>query len=373
MKVLLVHSFEINDDKPKFNAISYHRMNQPHRVLNRLYPEIEVIHTPRAVELSDEFLQNFELVLFLRYIDLLENIDPIVEQLKRLGIKFGVDTDDYWVLSKNHLAAKAYEENKLSEAIVKSLKVCDFVICTTPILQDKIKELNKNVYIIENGIDTEDYSWQIRKTESNRIRFGFLQGSTHIHDLYLISHDVVKSLKSNLFKEKGQIALAFYYKNGEPSITVGYERILTDNLNVLDLNYRRNLILGNDDTSSQPYKRLPFREVHEFGEMYNEIDISVSPLEDNEFNACKSELKMIEAGFMGCAAMVSNVNPYSLICNKDNSFMLSERNFFYWQRYILNNPSALEDKKAALKETVRKYDLSLLALKRKQLYEMIIK
>jgi glycosyltransferase involved in cell wall biosynthesis len=370
-KILLVHSFEVEDDKPKFNAISYHRMNKPHQVLSRLFPEFEVVHTPRAVELSDEFLLNFELVLFLRYIDLLNNIDPIVSQLKRLGIKFGVDTDDYWVLSKNHLAAKAYEENKLTEAIIKSLKVCDFVICTTPILQDKIKELNKNVYIIENGIDTEDSSWQIRKNPNDRIRFGFLQGSTHIHDLYLISHDVVKSLKSPLFKEKGQIALAFYYKHGEPSITVGYERILTDSLSVLDARYRNNLILGNTDNSSQPYKRLPFRPVHEFGEMYNDIDISVSPLEDNEFNACKSELKMIEAGFMGCAAMVSNVNPYSLICNKDNSFMFSERDFFYWSRYILNNPNCVEDKKAALKETVAKYDLRLLAVKRKELYNLI--
>lgn len=373
-KILCVHSFEPNgDERPKFNAISYHRILKPHQVLCRLYPEFEVVHTPRAVELSDEFLEQFSLVLFLRYIDLAENIDPIVAQLKRLGIKFGVDTDDYWYLSKNHLAAKAYEENKLTESIIKSLKVCDFVICTTTILQDKIKELNKNVYIIENGIDTEDYSWQIRKNQSDRVRFGFLQGSTHIHDLYLISHDVVKSLESKQFKEKGQIALAFYYKNNEPSITVGYERILTNHLQALDANYRKNLILGIEDNSSQPYKRLPFREVHEFGEMYNDIDVSVSPLEDNEFNACKSELKMIEAGFMGCAAMVSNVNPYSLICNSENSFMLSERNFFYWQRYILNNPSALEDKKAALKETVRKYDLSLLALKRKQLYELIIK
>lgn len=373
MKILLVHSFEVNDEVPKFNAISYWRMNKPHQVLSRLYTEFECVHTPRAVELSDEFLEQFQVVLFLRYIDLEENIDTIVNQLKRLNIPFGVDTDDYWHLPDNHLAIKGYKEHGLTEAIIKSLKLATFVICTTPILRDKIKEINKNVYIIENGIDTEDTVWQVNKTPSDRIRFGFLQGSTHIHDLYLISHDVVKSLESKQFKEKGQIALAFYYKNGEPSITVGYERILTNHLKALDPTYKKNLVLGIEDNSSQPYKRLPFKLVHEFGEMYNDIDISVSPLERNEFNACKSELKMIEAGFMDCAAMVSNVNPYSLICNKDNSFMLSERDFFYWQRYILNNPQCLVDKKAALKETVSKYNLSLLAVKRKELYESLIK
>lgn len=372
MKVLLVHSFDIEDDgQPKFNAISYHRMNKPHQVLSRLYPDCEVIHTPTPRDLSDEFLSNFDLVLFLRFIDLEDNIDNVINQLKRLGIPFGVDTDDYWYLPENHIAQKSYIDNKLTEVIIKSLKSADFVICTTPILQDKIKELNKNVYIIENGIDPEDISWQPNKKESDRIRFGFLQGSTHINDLYLINHDVVKSLESNQFKDKGQIALAFYYKNGEPSIYVGYEKILTNHLQVLDFDYRRELILNNKDGVNHPYRRLPFKPVHEFGELYNEFDISVCPLENNLFNSCKSELKMIEAGFMGCAAMVSNVNPYSLIATKDNSFMFSERNFFYWSRYILNNPIAVKEKTEALKETVKKYDLRTLAKKRYELYNLI--
>lgn len=90
MKILLVHSFEVEDEVPKFNAISYHRMNKPHQVLSRLFPEFKCVHTPRAVELSDEFLEQFQVVLFLRYIDLEENIDTIVNQLKRLNIPFRV-------------------------------------------------------------------------------------------------------------------------------------------------------------------------------------------------------------------------------------------------------------------------------------------
>jgi hypothetical protein len=374
MKILLIHSFEIEEnEQPKFNAISYHRMNKPHQVLTRLYPECEVVHTPTAQGLSDEFLSNFDIILFLRFIELEEHIDTIIEQLNRLGIPFGVDTDDYWHLPKNHLASTSYIENKLTDVIIKSLKSATFVICTTPILQDKIKELNPNVHIIENGIDTEDTSWQINKTESDRVRFGFLQGSTHIHDLYLINHDVVKALENKQFQEKGQIALAFYYKKGEPSIFVGYEKILTDHLKVLSLDYRKKLLLDNFDGINEPYRRLAFRQVHEFGEMYNEFDISVCPLEKNMFNSCKSELKMIEAGFMDCAVMVSNVNPYSLIATKENSFMLDDKDFFYWSRYILNNPNCIADKKAALKETVQRYNLSTLAHKRYELYKSIVK
>jgi processive 1,2-diacylglycerol beta-glucosyltransferase len=373
MKILCCHSFEINDEVPKFNAISYHRVTKPHQVLSRLYPECEVIHTPHAQGLNDEFVGQFDLVLFLRFIELEEHIDTIIEQLNKLGVPFGIDTDDYWHLPANHIAYKSYVDNKLTEAIIKSLKAATFVICTTPILQDKIREYNKNVHIIENGIDTQDDSWQVNKTQSDRIRFGFLQGSTHIHDLYLISHDVVKSLETTNFYDKAQIALAFHYKKGEPSIYVGYEKLLTNHLKVLSPLYRATLQIGTAEGLNEPYRRLPHMPVHEFGQMYNQFDISVCPLEDNEFNACKSELKMLEAGFMDCAVMVSNVNPYSLIANKDNSFLLSERNFFYWQRYILNNPNCIADKKAALKETVAKYELSKLAVKRKQLYDSICK
>lgn len=372
MKILLIHSFEIKDGEPEFNAISYHRINKCHQVLSRVYPDVECTHTPSALNLTDEFLSNFDIVLFLRFIELEENIDKVIDQLKRLEIPFGVDTDDYWYLPNNHIAKQSYTDNKLTEVIIKSIKAATFVICTTPILQDKIKELNPNVHIIENGIDPEDTSWTPNKSKSDRVRFGFLQGSTHIHDLYMISHDVVKSLESKQFKDKGQIALAFYYKNGEPSIFVGYEKILTNHLNTLRPSYKLQLQLGTEDGTNEPYRRLPFKPVHEFGTMYNEFDISVCPLERNEFNGCKSELKMIEAGFMDCAVMVSNVNPYSLIANKDNSFLLSDKDFFYWQRYIINNPNCIADKKAALKETVAKYDLRTLAHKRYELYKSLI-
>lgn len=371
MKILLCHSFEVKDGQPEFNAISYHRINKPHQVLTRLYPEFEILHTPRIGDLDVNFLKNFEIVIFLRFIDLYENLDSTVKKIREAGCKIGLDIDDYWYLYKGHLAEKAYIENKLTEAIIESIKESDFVITTTPILQDEIKKLNKNVVIIENGIDPEDSSWQPNKQESERIRFGFLQGSTHVQDLYLINHDVVKALETKDFQNKGQVCLAFYYKNNEPSVYVGYEKLLTNYLNVLSPKYKMELLLNQSDGLKEPYRRLPFKPVHEFGTMYNEFDVSVCPLVDNHFNNCKSELKMIEAGFMDCAVMVSDVNPYSLIATKDNSFLFSERDFFYHQKFILKNPSCLLDKKAALKETVKKYDLRLLSEKRKELYETI--
>lgn len=369
-KVLLIHSFTVNEEKPVWNAISYHRILQPHRVLSREFPEYECHHVPSASGLTEEFLENFKLVIFLRAIDDME----IVPKLRKLGIKFGIDEDDYWILPTTNPAYEAYKANNYTNKIIESIKVSDFVICTTPILQDKIKELNPNVYIIENGIDSMDSAWIPKRTESERIRFGFLGGSTHIYDIYKISYSVVEAMKNNTFKKKCQIALAFQYKEGEPSNYVGYEKLLTDHFKTLEFDYRKKLLQGlNPDGTKQNYRRLQFKPVEEFATLYNDIDVSLCPLDNTEFNNCKSELKMIEAGFMGVSVMVSNVNPYSLICTPENSFMFDRGDFFYHAKKIMKEPNLIQDKSLALRETVVKYDLRLLSKKRNELYKEYIR
>jgi hypothetical protein len=52
--------------------------------------------------------------------------------------------------------------------------------------------------------------------------------------------------------------------------------------------------------------------------------------------------------------------------------LLSEKNFFEWQRYILNNPSIVTDKAQQLKEDVKKYSLDLLSEKRYEIYKNFV-
>lgn len=365
--LLLIQNFTITEKAVNFSAICYHRINKPHEALLNRYGDLfdyTIVHSGDSGVADKDFLIKYDLVLFLRQI---ENF-KIVDILKKEGIPFGIDIDDYWILNKEHTLFNAYNEG-ITNSIIKSIKASDFVITTTKILRDKILELNKNVYIIENGIDTLDPIWQPNKVKSNRIRFGFLQGGQHKDDIYMINLEVQKALKDKLFKEKGQVLLPF--KFGEDSIYVVYEKMLTDYLSVFEFEHRKELY-RNVVNNNRPYKRLEYKTTEEFGQLYNDLDISVCPLVKNEFNSCKSELKMLEAGFMDCAVMVSDVSPYKEIATSENSFLFSERDFYYWSRYILNNPNCVADKKAALKETVKRYDLNLLAEKRKQIYEEVL-
>jgi len=370
MRILLIHSFQIQNVNPVFNAVSYYRMNKPNEVLQRLYPEFEFTHAHTEEILPDEYLKEFNLVIFCRQI---HNDKEIIDQLNKLDIPFGLDLDDYWYLCEDHILQEHYDLNDITNKIIESIKVAHFVTCTTEILANKIKEHNKNVYVIENGIDTDDQVWQNNHIESKRIRYGFTQGSTHIPDVYSIHQDIQQSLYNQDFYNNCQITLTGWSGvKKEQSIYVAYERMLTDNLNTLSV--ERDYVNKLKDYRtpngiSKPYRRIESLPVYEFAKVYDEIDISVSPLLHNEFNNCKSELKMIEAGFKGCAIICHNVNPYSNLMTKDNSFDLTEKSFYEWSKYILNNPSIVKDKANQLTLDVQRFSLDLLTDKRKELYE----
>lgn len=344
-------------------------MQKPMEVLSRNFQDFKYA-TVDSLNVPDEFLTGFDLVVFSRVI---QRTKETTDRLNKFGIPFCLDLDDYWFLPDDHILKPTYDKFKTPELIIESIKAACFVTCTTEILAGKISEHNDQVYVIENGIDSCDPIWNPKKFFSDRLRFGFTQGTTHIPDVAIVSKDVSRALYDNKFYHHAQIVLCGFYAEPQvESIYIGYERMLTDDLKPLKFHkdYIHELkILHTPDGSDKPYRRVWNKDIDEFGTVYNEFDIAVAPLKDNLFNNCKSNIKMLEAGFMDCGVMVSGVSPYVPLATKENSFLLSERNFFEWQRYILNNPNVLADRKAKLKEDVQKYDLKTLSEKRRQIYE----
>jgi processive 1,2-diacylglycerol beta-glucosyltransferase len=408
MKVLLVNYERIS-------GVEYYRSIKPSMVLTRLYPEyefttVQYIHPtedlkPVSIEetqkkilehsqsnlvkpndketelIDDNFLKSFDLIIFTRELGFHEHIQGIADRLRRLGIPFGVDTDDYWILPDNHLIAEEYKRMNRSWAIAESMRLADFVITTTPILAKEIQEINKNVYVIENGLDLEDSTWQIEYTKSDLIRFGLMLGSTHYHDLAKAAPSINNMLRSN--NDGYQICLGGFNvekieKKGVNvfrSVHVAFEKLITDNYNAIPksyFNYLRTFTKeSNELYASHKYFRLWSSPVEEWGHQYKNIDISIVPLVDNKFNNCKSELKMIEAGFKGKAVIVSNVAPYNLLATDKNAYLVnSSREFYDCMKRALNNPNEVGDKIFQLREDVlKKYSLQDLSLKRNELYK----
>ena len=78
--------------------------------------------------------------------------------------------------------------------IIQNLKSCDYVITTTEIFADEIRKYNKNVIVLPNAIDPKEPQFNQPTLPSDKVRVGWLGGSSHLHDLKLLD-GVVNKLK----------------------------------------------------------------------------------------------------------------------------------------------------------------------------------
>ena len=96
---------------------------------------------------------------------------------------------------------------------------------------------------------------------------------------------------------------------------VAYEKILTDDYSIIsNKKYVKFLKKYNlksfDSNNDSEYIRLNALEVNRYLDMFNKVDVIITPLVDDEFNSFKSELKMIEAGMFKKVFIASNTGVY---------------------------------------------------------------
>ncbi len=89
------------------------------------------------------------------------------------------------------------------------------------------------------------------------------------------------SLKNKSEDKDYKLMLAGFYEHD--SIWEKYEKIFTSNYIIDDNNYGR----------------INSADVNSYAQAYNLMDIGLIPLSNNEFNRCKSDLKLVEMGAFG--------------------------------------------------------------------------
>jgi hypothetical protein len=244
--------------------------------------------------------------------------------------------------------------------------------------------------VLENAVNPKVLNFSPNKIKAERIRFGWIGGICHFADLLLLSDCITKFYSDLPLYNKAQLVLGGFNLNQQTLNDKGesvplllpyqewyrFERIFTSDYRFLSNDYIESLHEFKDKEISkdEPYRRIWAKDVFTYGTMYNELDISLVPLEANKFNSCKSELKIIESGFMKTPVIVSAVQPYTSICNLKNSHLVQRnRNHKDWIRamkYFVNNPSAITDMGEAIYETVKdKYHIETVNKKRVQVWE----
>lgn len=384
IKILLV----IRNQK---TALQYHRQYVPHERLIRINPEfkIEVTHGEGEESLLDNMadvdLLNYSIVIFLRQISFFKDkMFSTCERLKRLGIKIILDIDDYWELPKEHKWHEMYVKKNIADVTIETIKKMDWITTTTGYFADKIKKYNSNVTVLPNCISPDEKQFEIRKIESQRLQFGWVGGVFHQPDIESIKYcfkkiNAVYSQKE--IKDKYQLLVGGFSCNKE---YLEIENIFTSNYSFRNYdttyyNYLKQCTPSMEHISfDKEYRRLWGKDIEHYGDLYNQIDVALVPLKDNVFNNCKSELKIVEAGWMKKAVICSNVTPYKeFIKHGVNGLLVSpSRNDIDWMvniRKLTLNPSMVEDMAEALHETIKeKFDIDVHNKTRAELYKSLI-
>lgn len=396
---------------PDTHGVGKYRILDPYKHIGDNY--LDDVHVDIALDIENDnsAFQSYDAVIFHSFIHQLSHEDNInrINWLKNNGIKVIMDIDDLWLVDQRHPMYYQIKENKIPEKKVEMLKLVDYVTTTTPIFAKTIKERIgvKNIEIFPNAVNEDETQFKPNPIKSDKIRFGWLGGSSHLHDIELLKNGI--STIHNSYKDKAQFVLCGFDIRGsvteiiketgetrkrpiQPTETVWYvyESIFTDNYSDLDDEYRRFLhtfIESNYDDMNKPYVRRWTKDINTYAMNYNYIDVSLAPLVPSFFNENKSQLKIIEAGFHKKAIISSEVKPYNLdlisavdngnFNNKGNSLLVSEnKNHKDWAKHmkrLLDNPNMIEDLGNRLYETVKdKYSLKNVNKNRVQFFKTII-
>jgi glycosyltransferase involved in cell wall biosynthesis len=390
------------------SGVGKFRSVDPHIFLQNLYGDdfhIDIIYDPSYDDMN--FWKQYQIVSFHRSIGPdFEKAHELIQKLNTMGIITVCDIDDYWMPGKEHPIHDIIMFNKINEKITANLKVAKYVTTTTTLFADEISKYNKNVFVLPNAINPNEPQFKEPTLESDRLRFGWLGGSSHLHDIQILNEGFNKLTR---YQDKVQYVLCGFDTRGtvteinsqtgehvkrnikpEETVWAQYEKIFTQDYKIVSDEYKKHLLLYNQDIfpneMAESYLRVWTKPVTSYAKNYSKFDVSLAPIKNHMFNRMKSQLKVIEAGFYKKALIASNVGPYSLDlkhCLKNgelvdgNALLVDEvRNHSDWAKYmekLIKNPNMAKDMGERLYETVKdKYDLNIVTKDRAEFYKSIL-
>jgi len=384
------------------------RSVDPHIFLQNMYGDdfhVDIIYDVPYDDLN--FWTQYQIVSFHRSLGPdFEKANALIQTLNSLGIATVCDIDDYWMPGKEHPIHDIIRFNKINEKITANLKVAKYVTTTTTIFADEIMKLNKNVIVFPNAINPEESQFKQPTPESDKLRIGWLGGSSHLHDIQLLDQSFSKLSQ---YKDKLQFVLCGFDTRGtiteinqetgehkkrnilpHETVWAQYEKIFTQNFAYLSDEYKNYLLKYNQEVypneNQESYIRIWTKPVTSYAKNYSKFDVSLAPIKNTMFNRMKSQLKVIEAGFYKKAIIASDLGPYTIDlkhCLKNgefvdgNALLVDEnRNHSDWAKFIeklVKNPNMAKDMGERLYETVKDtYDLKVVTKTRAEFYKSII-
>ena len=384
------------------------RSVDPHIFLQNQYPDefhVDIDYEPQINDIN--YWKQYNIVAFHRNITSDFEVGfQLIQNLNSLGIVTICDIDDYWMPGKEHPIHDIIRFNKINEKIVNNIRVSKYVTTTTTLFAEEISKTNKNVFIFPNGVNPKEPQFMEPTPPSDKIRVGWLGGSSHLHDLMMLEQSLSKLLP---YKNKSQYVLCGFDTRGtvteinketgehqkrnikpEETVWAQYEKIFTQNFEIVSEDYKKYLLNYSQEPFegeiNESYRRVWTLPVTTYAKNYSKFDISLAPIKNHMFNRMKSQLKVIEAGFYKKAIIASNIGAYTIDlkhCLKNGNFVEGNallvdenRNHSDWAKYIeklIKNPNMIKDMGEKLYETVKDtYSLETISKNRAEFYRSIL-
>ncbi|MDD2707182.1 MAG: glycosyltransferase [Verrucomicrobiae bacterium] len=230
------------------------------------------------------------------------------------------------------------------------MRVCDFHVFSTEPLRDYYGKLlglrAENSFVIPNAVALKAYQNAAAGKVDGKVRIGFVGSSTHMEDVGAFFQPVRKAIQ-----ESGD-RVTF--------VLMGWTR---------------------EDVKSCPQFEGMDVEAHEevpimkFADNLVSLglDIAIAPLLNNEFNRCKSAIKILEYGAARCAVVASDIEPYRLIGNGAHGFLAStEEQWYQAVKSLIENPALRREMADNLHRLVaEKYEISAVRSQWLQMLEAV--
>jgi glycosyltransferase involved in cell wall biosynthesis len=272
--------------------------------------------------MDDSPYQDFDVNNLLKYIDVSElvvfnrSVPFTPEQIKKYqakGIKFAADLDDWVELPWYHPLYKQYKTHS-AKTILDAIRAADVVTVTTDRLYQKIKEFNRNTHVIPNALPFGLGQFRPHPApplrETDDFNFVYAGQSSHLEDVRLMQSQIIK-----LKTIPGMTLTMAGYKSHK----------IWDQMEMVFKNL-------------PGYRRLENLPLEKYMMAYDGMDCSLVPLCVNEFNACKSNLKLLEAAAKKIPVIVSHVPPYRDDSEAPVLWVREPADWYKHMKFFVENP-----------------------------------
>lgn len=244
-----------------------------------------------------------------------EFVELLIEKCKLLGIKIIYEIDDDLMnIDESHRDYDYFKQKSLG--IYNIVKNADVVTVSTNMLKSKLNNLNNNIIVIPNVIT---HYWNVSKTKTqikksnNLIKIGYIGSTTHHHDIQLLK-STIEIVNKN-------------YENSNKKIVF---EMIGGSSEKLSWIHQIPIPLS-------PIDKTVFPNFTKFVEETVDWDIALAPLEDNNINSSKSELKYLEYTCLGLPGIYSNIGPYKEnIIHECNGILVNDNSPEEWAKNIIN-------------------------------------